>query len=193
LPHVRGDHPGEAPDLIPDVDDTDDVDPDAEFQLWRLRELSRLARDKQRALEREEEREEIERRRALPAAQRDAEDEEYARRTREEAKDNRGERAFLEKFWHKGAFHQVRELCFVHDNRRTVDDVSKRQDEEILKRNYNVKLESTVDVSLLPKVMQVRNFGKVSGKRLSSESSYGCSIGNDLGPHQMSRTKVSPY
>ncbi len=40
------------------------------------------------------------------------------------------------------------------------------QDEEILKRNYNVKLESTVDVSLLPKVMQVRNFGKVRWKVL---------------------------
>jgi hypothetical protein len=30
-----------------------------------------------------------------------------------------------------------------------------------MKRNYNVKTESAVDVSLLPKAMQVRNFGKV--------------------------------
>ncbi len=131
---------------MPDVDDTDDLDPTAEFDAWRLRELSRLARDKEAVLAREAEREEIERRRALPVAQRDAEDEEYARRTREAAKDERGERAFLEKYWHKGAFHQ---------------------DEEILKRNYNVKLESTVDVSLLPKVMQVRNFGKMSRTKVS--------------------------
>jgi microfibrillar-associated protein 1 len=98
---------GEAPDLIPDVDDSDDLDPESEFQAWRLRELSRLTRDKERTFAMEEERIEIERRRALPAAQRDAEDEEYARKTREEAKEGRGDRAFLEKYWHKGAFHQV--------------------------------------------------------------------------------------
>ena len=36
------------------------------------------------------------------------------------------------------------------------------KEEDILKRNYNVKTENQVDVSLLPKAMQVRNFGKVS-------------------------------
>ncbi|KAJ9111653.1 hypothetical protein QFC19_001010 [Naganishia cerealis] len=129
----------EATENVPDVDDTDDIDPEAEFEAWRLRELSRLTRDKEAALQREEEKEEIERRRALPEAQRLREDEEYARRTREAKEANRGERVFMEKFYHKGAFYQ---------------------DEDILKRNYNVKTESAVDVSLLPKAMQVRNFGK---------------------------------
>lgn len=97
----------EASENVPDVDDTDDLDPEAEFEAWRLRELSRLTRDKEAALQREEEKEEIERRRALPEAQRLREDEEYARKTREEKDANRGDRAFLEKFYHKGAFYQV--------------------------------------------------------------------------------------
>lgn len=98
----------EASENVPDVDDTDDLDPEAEFEAWRLRELSRLTRDKEAALQRREEEEEIERRRALPEAQRLREDEEHARKTREEKEANRGERAFMEKFYHKGAFYQVR-------------------------------------------------------------------------------------
>ncbi|KAJ9099800.1 hypothetical protein QFC21_003799 [Naganishia friedmannii] len=129
----------EATENVPDVDDTDDIDPEAEFEAWRLRELSRLTRDKEAALEREAEKDEIERRRAMPEAQRLREDEEYARKTREAKEANRGDGAFMDKFYHKGAFYQ---------------------DDDIMKRNYNVKTESAVDVSLLPKAMQVRNFGK---------------------------------
>lgn len=100
------------------MDDTDDIDPEAEFEAWRLRELSRLTRDKEAALEREAERDEIERRRALPEAQRLREDEEYARKTREAKEANRGDGVFMEKFYHKGAFYQVSccRLC-CHESR----------------------------------------------------------------------------
>jgi hypothetical protein len=125
----------------PDIDDTDDLDPTAEFDLWRLRELTRLSRDKERSLAEETERLERERRAALPESQRLREDEEYARKTREMKEAGRSERTFGEKFYHKGAFHQ---------------------DDEILKRDYGARLESSVDMSLLPKVLQVKNFGKVS-------------------------------
>lgn len=135
---------GEAGDIIPDVDDTDGLDPQAEFDDWRLRELARLARDKEAALAREEERLEIERRRAMPEEQRLREDEEHARRTREEKP--RESRGFLQKYYHKGAFHQ---------------------DEEILRRDYGARTESSVDMSMLPKVMQVRDFGKRSRTKVS--------------------------
>jgi len=95
----------EVTDLQPDVDDTDGLDPDAEFDLWRARELARLLRDKQSQAERDEEKEEIERRRALPEEQRLREDMEYADQTRQREK---GEMGFLQKYYHKGAFHQVR-------------------------------------------------------------------------------------
>lgn len=98
----------EKADEAPDVDDTDGLDPAAEFEAWRLRELSRIKRDKEAEVQREQEREEIERRRALPEEQRLKEDLEHAQKLREEKP--KGQQVFLQKYWHKGAFHQVRIL-----------------------------------------------------------------------------------
>ncbi len=101
-------------DEIPDVDDTDGLDPAAEFEAWRLRELGRIKKEKEDEVRREEEREEIERRRALPEEQRLKEDLERANKTREEKP--KGQQKFLQKYWHKGAFHQVgfnRALCTI--------------------------------------------------------------------------------
>ncbi|WVF69706.1 hypothetical protein IAT40_004485 [Kwoniella sp. CBS 6097] len=120
------------------VDDTDGLDPTAEFDAWRARELARLLRDKQAQAARDEEKEEIERRRAMPEEQRLQEDLEHAAKTREREK---GEMGFLQKYYHKGAFHQ---------------------DDEILNRDYTGATQSSVDMSMLPKVMQVRDFGKAS-------------------------------
>jgi hypothetical protein len=61
-------------------------------------------REKQAQAERDEERDEIERRRAMPEEQRMREDMEYAEATRAREK---GDMAFLQKYYHKGAFHQV--------------------------------------------------------------------------------------
>ena len=107
-------HSEEVQELIPDVDDTDGLDPAAEFEEWRLRELGRVKRDKEAQIQREEEREEIERRRALPEAQRLAEDLEHARKSRDEKP--KGQQKFLQKYYHKGAYHQVRHVIrlFVH-------------------------------------------------------------------------------
>ncbi|KAL0950478.1 hypothetical protein HGRIS_007290 [Hohenbuehelia grisea] len=130
----------EQEELVPDVDDTDGLDPAAEFEAWRLRELGRIKKEKEEEVRREQEREEVERRRALPEEQRMKEDLEHAQKLRE-AKP-KGQQKFLQKYWHKGAFHQ---------------------DADILKRHdFTGATESTVDVSLLPKVMQVRDFGKRS-------------------------------
>ncbi|KAH9046436.1 splicing factor, Prp19-binding domain-containing protein [Lactarius hengduanensis] len=121
-----------------DVDDTDVLDPLGDFDAWRLRELARIKRDKEAEIAREQEREEIERRRALPEEQRMKEDLADAQRSRDEKP--KGGQMFLQKYWHKGAFHR---------------------DQEILKRHdFTEATESTVDVSLLPTVMQVKNFGK---------------------------------
>jgi len=86
------------------VDDTDGLDPASEFDEWRARELARLLRDKQAQAERDREQEEIERRRALPEEQRMAEDLAFAQETRAREK---GQMGFLQKYYHKGAFHAV--------------------------------------------------------------------------------------
>ncbi|KAF7305050.1 RdRP-domain-containing protein [Mycena kentingensis (nom. inval.)] len=130
----------EKEEAIPDIDDTDGLDPEGEFEAWRLRELARIKKEKEEELRREEEREEVERRRALPEEQRMKEDLEHAQKLRDDKP--KGQQKFLQKYWHKGAFHQDAEILQRHD--------------------FTEATESTVDVSSLPAVMQVKNFGKRS-------------------------------
>lgn len=163
-------------DLQPDVDDTDNLDPDAEFNAWRARELARLLREKQAQAAKDEEQAEIERRRAMPEDQRLAEDMAYADETRNREKTEMG---FLQKYYHKGAFYSVCLTTLVlgaHKEEAGPSFLAARsgcrsmlekgpadmiQEDDILKRDYTGAVESQVDMSLLPKVMQVRDFGKV--------------------------------
>lgn len=116
-------------DLVPDVDDTDGLDPAAEFEDWRARELARMLRDQQAAAERDAEQAEIEKRRAMPEEQRLREDEAYAQKTRDEKP--KGERAFMEKYYHKGAFHQVGQ---APDGRTKLMALGRRTAQERLQR-----------------------------------------------------------
>lgn len=43
--------PEEVEEVFPDVDDTDGLDPETEFEAWRLRELIRLKRERDAMLE----------------------------------------------------------------------------------------------------------------------------------------------
>ncbi|KAJ1896597.1 hypothetical protein LPJ66_003897 [Kickxella alabastrina] len=66
------------------VDDTDDVDPEAEFEAWKLRELLRIKRGKEEGEVVDLEEQERERRRNMSEAQKYAEDIEMVRKQREE-------------------------------------------------------------------------------------------------------------
>ncbi|PKI85894.1 hypothetical protein MVES1_000658 [Malassezia vespertilionis] len=122
-----------------DVDDTDGVDPDAEFAGWRMRELTRIqrVRDEERAAL--EEQAELARRRTMPEAERLQEDLARARKTREEK--HKGNMGFMQKYYHKGAFFQ---------------------DMDVLQRDYSQHTQDAVDKAALPKIMQVRDYGKRS-------------------------------
>ncbi|CAG8465373.1 3136_t:CDS:2 [Ambispora leptoticha] len=124
---------------LKEVDDTDGIDEQAEYEAWKLRELKRIKRDKEERRA-EKEQEEIERRRNMSEEQRLKEDMERVRKQQEEKP--RGKYKFLQKYYHKGAFYL---------------DPS----DSIYKRDYT---EATPDEAahkeLLPKVMQVKNFGR---------------------------------
>ncbi|CAG8545946.1 19656_t:CDS:2 [Dentiscutata erythropus] len=125
---------------VKEVDDTDGLDEQAEYEAWKLRELKRIKRDKEEREAREKEQEEIERRRNMSEEQRLAEDMERVKNLRE--KKPHGQYKFLQKYYHKGAFYL-------------------NPDDKIFKRDYT---EATPDEAahkeLLPKVMQVKNFGR---------------------------------
>ncbi|GAA6063714.1 hypothetical protein JCM10212_001825, partial [Sporobolomyces blumeae] len=130
----------EVEQVQPDVDDTDGLDPEGEFEEWKLRELMRIKRDKEARYALEKIREEVEARRSMPEHLRLKEDTERAEKSRKDKK--KGSQVFMQKYHHKGAFHQDQEILKKHD--------------------YTAPTESTVDVSALPAVLQRRNFGKAS-------------------------------
>ncbi|KAK5993443.1 Microfibrillar-associated protein 1B [Cladobotryum mycophilum] len=88
-----------------DVDTTDGLDPEAEEAAWRVRELKRLKRARTAIEERERELAEVERRRNLTEEERQVEDEEFLAKQKEE-KDGKGTMAFMQRYFHKGAFFQ---------------------------------------------------------------------------------------
>ena len=129
------------------VDDTDGLDPAAEHAAWRLRELQRLKRDREQLIAKEKETEEVERRRNLTAAEREAEDRVHLDKQREE-KEGRGQTGFLARYHHKGAFFQ-----------------DSAEAEELKKRDVmGARFEDEVDKSALPEYMRIRDMNKLGKK-----------------------------
>ena len=119
---------------------TDDENDEVEYETWKVRELRRLKRDREEREAFVKELAELERFRNL------TEDEK-----REEMKINpkqitnaatKGKYKFMQKYYHRGAFY--------------LED-----EENVLKRDVShATLEDKFDKSILPKVMQVKNFGR---------------------------------
>jgi len=119
-------------------DDTDGINEEEERKAWALRELRRLKRDQEKQQAEEDEKAEVEKRRTMT-------DDEIAALNRRKPEKDRGKMKFLQKYFHKGAFYQ--------DN-----------DHAIFKRDFNkaTGVDAEVDKERLPKVLQVKNFGKMS-------------------------------
>lgn len=131
------------------VNDTDGLDPEAEYAAWKLRELKRLKRDREAIEAREKEIEELERRRNLTAEEREKEDKEYLEKQQEERDDGRGKASYLARYHHKGAFFQDDEAAELLKKRdligaKFVDEVS--------------------DKSALPEYMRIRDMTKLGKK-----------------------------
>jgi microfibrillar-associated protein 1 len=146
---------------IEQIDDTDDINPSSEKAAWKLRELHRIKRDRERLIARELEREELEKRRNMDESERLKEDYARKRETEEEREKNRGSMEFMQKYYHKGAYYQ---------------------DEEILKRNYNVATaEEHKNKEALPKSLQVRTgeLGRASRTKWTHLTNEDTSIKKD--------------
>lgn len=131
-----------------EIDDTDDLDPEAEIAAWKLRELKRIKRDREAIEQREKDLEEVERRRNLTEEERKVEDEEFIAKQKEE-KDGKGKMAYMQKYYHKGAFFQDDSKAEGLDRRdimgsRFADDVQNRE--------------------LLPQALQMRDMTKLGKK-----------------------------
>ncbi|XP_069680717.1 microfibrillar-associated protein 1 [Periplaneta americana] len=129
---------GDEPSLN-DVN-TDDENDEVEYEAWKLRELKRIKRDREEREQVERERLEIERLRNMTEEER-----------RQELRNNpkfvtnkatKGKYKFLQKYYHRGAFFM-------------------NEDDDLYKRDFSAAtLEDHFDKTILPKVMQVKNFGR---------------------------------
>ncbi|KAF1332117.1 Microfibrillar-associated protein 1, partial [Globisporangium splendens] len=134
-------------------DDTDGVDPDQEYRDWELRELRRIKRDRDRKEQKRQEAEEVLRRRNMTEEERQAEDKyvDVHVLLRDDFKRNvpkeKSKWKFMQKYHHKGVFY--------------VDETSIRDKDDVRNRDIaGATLEDKFNKEMLPKVMQVKNFGR---------------------------------
>ena len=123
--------------------DTDGENNEEDYERWKLRELRRIKRDREERDALEKEKQEILRVRNMSEEERA----EYLKANPKvlvnEA--SKGKYKYLQKYYHRGAFFMD-------------------EDDEVFKRNFaEPTLEDHFDKTILPKVMQVKNFG-MSGR-----------------------------
>uniref|UniRef100_A0A3Q3XFC6 Micro-fibrillar-associated protein 1 C-terminal domain-containing protein n=1 Tax=Mola mola TaxID=94237 RepID=A0A3Q3XFC6_MOLML len=117
--------------------DTDGENEEEEYEAWKVRELKRIKRDREARELMEREKAEIDRFHGLTEEERRAELRNSGKVITNKA--TKGKYKFLQKYYHRGAFF--------------MDDV--------YKRDFSAPtLEDHFNKTILPKVMQVKNFGR---------------------------------
>lgn len=139
---IKKDMEAQKAEKDPHINDvkTDDENDELEYEAWKLRELKRIKRERDERDQVEKEREEIERIRNLTEDERRKE---FQLNPKEVTnKISKGKYKFLQKYYHRGAFYLDKE-------------------EVVLKQDFSSPtLEDHFDKTILPKVMQVKNFGR---------------------------------
>eukprot|EP00117_Sycon_ciliatum_P026078 scpid79785/ scgid21490/ Microfibrillar-associated protein 1 len=119
---------------------TDDEDEEAEFEAWKVRELKRIKRDRDDREKTDKERAEAEKVRNMSEEERRA----YFRANPKQVTNKalKGKVKYLQKYYHRGAFYL-------------------NEEENVLTQDFHQPtLEDHFDKTVLPKVMQVKNFGR---------------------------------
>ncbi|BET01275.1 microfibrillar-associated protein [Nesidiocoris tenuis] len=119
---------------------TDDENDEIEYEAWKQRELKRVKRDREEREQLEKEKIEIERLRNMTEEERRNDARVNPRQITN--KSTKGKYKFMQKYYHRGVFFMDKE-----------DDVYRRDFSE-------ATLEDHFDKTILPRVMQVKNFGR---------------------------------
>lgn len=144
-------------DIAPEdeVDDRDGIEPEAEKAAWKLRELKRVKRDRLVIEEKEKEREEIERRRNMTPAEREAEDAEFIA-NQKDAREGKGKMAYLQKYFHKGAFFNA-----AGDEEEQDEEVKAALNRDLAGARFE---DDGGDKAVLPEYMKIRDMTKLGKK-----------------------------
>ncbi|KAF3686215.1 Microfibrillar-associated protein 1 [Channa argus] len=120
--------------------DTDGENEEEEYEAWKVRELKRIKRDREAREATEKEKAEIDRFHSMTEEERRAELRNSGKVITNKA--SKGKYKFLQKYYHRGAFFMDAE-------------------EDVFKRDFSAPtLEDHFNKTILPKVMQVKNFGR---------------------------------
>ncbi|CAN6285749.1 unnamed protein product [Urochloa humidicola] len=132
---------------IEDVDTDDELNEAEEYESWKNREIARIKRDREERDARLKEKEEIEKVRNMTEEER----REWERKNPKQLRQTKQKWKFMQKYYHKGAFFQ-----------EGADDVIQSAGkDDIYTRDFSEPTgEDKMDKSILPKVMQVKHFGR---------------------------------
>jgi microfibrillar-associated protein 1 len=129
-----------------EIDTDDDVNVAEEYEAWKVRELARIKRDREDRDAMVKEREEIEKLRNMTEEER----REWERKNPKPLASSKKKWKFMQKYYHKGAFFQTES-----------DDRDAAGGDVIYKRDFSMPTgEDKMDKTILPKVMQVKHFGR---------------------------------
>lgn len=129
-----------------EVDTDDETNEAEEYEAWKAREIARIKRDRDDRDKLIKEREEVEKLRNMTEEER----REWERKNPKPLPLNKKKWKFMQKYYHKGAFFQTQS-----------DDRDGAGGEEIFKRDFSAPTgEDRMDKTILPKVMQVKHFGR---------------------------------
>lgn len=139
---IKKDQEATKAEKDPHINDvqTEDENDELEYEAWKLREIKRIKRERDERDALEKEKNEIERLRNLTEDERRKEQQVNPKQVTN--KGVKGKYKFLQKYYHRGAFYLDKE-------------------ETVFKQDFSAPtLEDHFDKTILPKVMQVKNFGR---------------------------------
>ncbi|EOY10485.1 hypothetical protein QUC31_009971 [Theobroma cacao] len=132
---------------VADVDTDDEVNEAEEYEAWKAREIARIKRDREEREAMIKEKEEIEKVRNMTEEER----REWERKNPKPAPPPKQKWKFMQKYYHKGAFFQA----------EADDPAAAVGADNIYHRDFSGPTgEDKMDKTILPKVMQVKHFGR---------------------------------